>query len=458
MSVPAPICSPWLSGVTMGFALNPMYYLPAAVGSYFALAGVEGVKARPRLAALATGAAMWCCGMDTALKTAIGQKVVRPVLLQFWIDVSEVNRAILGPGKKFEGWMGARPGGRKLVTLLTDTERLAQSGGQLDGLLASHGGSDMATGKKAGAALAGKATGAIVLDMASGLTAQQGATLFAQQVEDARKISGSVRAAIPTGAKAVAMSLDGHLAIASVIVQTIGIINGTEAVAKAKDELKEAKSETDRAEKQKKLRDAELGYMDSFGGLVAGSLDTLRVAGEAMNLQRGKVGAMANGSIHLLKFGAQVAGVFGGFLNGYVSYLKAKDAYEKRIGSGMMLHPIAMVSFGATGLTAGAPIAAAGLNYLAARQIGGLVVQRLAGVAAGAWVPFAGWVLLGVGVVASVGAALLEPTQIEAWARQTPFGRGPDDKKFKTLGEQSKALYTALGLAAAPASAETKAA
>lgn len=254
------------------------------------------------------------------------------------------------------------------------------------------------------------------------------------------------------------MSLDGHLAIASVIVQTIGIINGTEAVAKAKDELKEAKSETDRAEKQKKLRDAELGYMDSFGGLVAGSLDTLRVAGEAMNLQRGKVGAMANGSIHLLKFGAQVAGVFGGFLNGYVSYLKAKDAYEKRIGSGMMLHPIAMVSFGATGLTAGAPIAAAGLNYLAARQIGGLVVQRLAGVAAGAWVPFAGWVLLGVGVVASVGAALLEPTQIEAWARQTPFGRGPDDKKFKTLGEQSKALYTALGLAAAPASAETKAA
>ena len=52
--------------------------------------------------------------------------------------------------------------------------------------------------------------------------------------------------------------------------------------------------------------------MDSIGGLVAGSMDTLRVAGEAMNLQRGAAtGVAALNSIHALKFGAQVAGVFG---------------------------------------------------------------------------------------------------------------------------------------------------
>ena len=60
----------------------------------------------------------------------------------------------------------------------------------------------------------------------------------------------------------------------------------------------------------------------------------------------------------------------------------------------------------------------------------------------------AGWALLGIGIVTSVGAALLEPTKLEAWAQQTPFGKGPIDKKFKTLKEQNEALNEALGLAA----------
>lgn len=341
------------------------------------------------------------------------------------------------------------------MTLLTDTERVAQSGGQLNDLLAAASGRQVAYGKSAGAALAAGHTGAIVLDVASGLTSHQGAALFAKQVEEARAVAGTVRAAIPTGTHAVTMSLDGRLALASVIVQTIGIINGRAQLQAAEAKLAAATSEDERAEQRKKVRDAQYAFMDSFGGLVAGSLDTLRVAGEAMNLQRG---VAHGGSIHVLKFGAQVAGVFGGFLNGYVSYLKVTDARERGLVSVSRLHLISSASFVGTGLTAGAPIAATGLQYLAARQIGGVAVQRMAGAAAGAWIPFAGWVLLGAGVVATVGAALLEPSQIEAWARQTPFGKGPNDKKFKTLDEQSKALHTALGLAAAPAPVEDKAA
>jgi hypothetical protein len=68
----------------------------------------------------------------------------------------------------------------------------------------------------------------------------------------------------------------------------------------------------------------------------------------------------------------------------------------------------------------------------------------------------AGWVLLGVGIVASVGAALLEPTKLEEWARQTPFGNGPEGAKFKTIDEQNKALDQALGLAAEPEAKETR--
>ena len=208
--------------------------------------------------------------------------------------------------------------------------------------------------------------------------------------------------------------------------------------------------------------------MDSIGGLVAGSMDTLRVAGEAMNLQRGAAtGVAALNSIHALKFGAQVAGVFGGFLNGYVSLLKAGEAREKGFATASHAHRIAAVAFGGTGATSlvGASLTTA--QFIVERQIGNVAVQqtakrfvatRVAGIALGTAVPVVGWVLLGVGIVASVGAALLEPTRLEAWARQTPFGKGPEGQKFKTLEEQDKALYEALELSVKSDTQEAQAA
>ena len=76
----------------------------------------------------------------------------------------------------------------------------------------------------------------------------------------------------------------------------------------------------------------------------------------------------------------------------------------------------------------------------------------------GGWIPVAGWVLLGLGMAASLGAAVLEPTKLEDWARRTPFGNGPDDKKFKTQGEQQKALHEALGLVVQPDAQEPQSA
>jgi len=286
-----------------------------------------------------------------------------------------------------------------LTTILTDTERLRKGPADLQALMASQDALSVIHGKTAGAVLAARTSGAVVLNLAAGMSPQQGATLFKQQVEEARKIAGSVRAAIPTGLGAVTMSVDGRLAMASVIVQTVGVINGRQAVETAEANLKNA-TEAERAEKEKALRDAKLGYMDSIGGLVAGSMDTLRVAGEAMNLQRGAAaGSMAINSIHALKFGAQVAGVFGGFLNVYVSLLKTREANAKDLRMVSNMHFVAMLSFGGTALAAGAPIAAGTLSYLAARNIGGRIVQgaatrMAAATVAGAWIPVAGWVLL----------------------------------------------------------------
>jgi hypothetical protein len=445
----------WLTNAAMGFAVGPAHNLAAAVGAYATLQGADGLAKRPKVAKLALNTAAWVGGMDTALKTAMTQQVVRPVLVQVWVDRGLVNHAIRGPGGNIEGWRGAHDGGRQRVTLLTDTERLKKGSVDVQALLGGADGTEVARGTKAGEALAAKATGAIVLNAATGLSAQQGAALFAAQVEEARKLGATIRAAIPTGAKAIGLSIDGRLALASVVVQTMGLLNGIKAVDKAEAELAAA-TEVDRAEKEKALRDAKFGYLDSLGGLTAGCLETLRVGAEAMNVQRGAAaGAVALGSIHALKFGAQVAGVFGGFLNGYVSYQKAGEAYEMQLSSVVYLQISASVSFGITGLAAGAPIASSGLSYMAARHIGGKAVQgaamRLAaGVAAGGWIPVAGWVMLGVGIVASVGAALLEPTKIEAWARQTPFGKGPADKKFPTLDAQNEDFNKAMGLAAEP--------
>lgn len=452
----------WMTDALLGFAVGPMSNLGAAVVGLTALEGVDALAKRPKLAALAVNAAAWLGGLDTALKTAMTQQVVRPVLATFWVDRGLVNRAIASGG-----WMGARDGGRQRVTILTDTARLKKGPVDVQALLTGADGTEVARGTKAGEALTAKATGAIVLNAATGLTPRQGAALFTAQVEEARKVGASIRAAIPTGAKAVGFSLDGRLALASVIVQSIGIVNGLRAVDKAETELQGA-SEAERADKEKALRDAKLGYMDSLGGLTAGCLDTVRVGLEAMNLQRGAAtGAVALNSIHALKFGAQLTGVFGGVLNAYVSAEKSGDAGAKGLIGVARLHYVAIYAFGGTGATSlvGAGLAAS--EFIVARQIGSRAVQqaagrflasRVAGVAVAATVPVAGWVLLGVGIVASVGAALMEPTKLEGWARQTPFGKGPAGQKFKTLDEQNKALNTALDLAAQPPALEAKSA
>ena len=334
-------------------------------------------------------------------------------------------------------------------------------------MLGAHGAQSIAYATAAGAKLATQATSAIVLNAATGLSPQQGATLFAQQVQEARKLGTTLRAAIPKGARAVTMGIDGRLALASVIVQTIGIINGLEAVAKAETNLAAATSDADRTARERELTVANLGYMDSLGGLVAGSLDSMRVAGEAMNLQRGAAaGVVAQTSIHALKFGAQVAGVFGGALNGYVSFLKAEDAREKGRWSEMKFHWAATASFIGTGSTALIGTSLVGAEFIVARQIGSAALQqaaarfvatRVAGVAIGAAVPVVGWVFLGVGIAATVGASILEPTKLEAWARKTPFGNGPADQKFKTLEAQNNALNEALNLAAQPAPTKAEA-
>ena len=92
------------------------------------------------------------------------------------------------------------------------------------------------------------------------------------------------------------------------------------------------------------------------------------------------------------------------------------------------------------------------------RQRGRFVATRVAGVAVAGAVPVVGWVLLGMGIAASVGAALMEPPNSKLGARQTPFGKGPDGQKFQDLDEQNNALNKVLNVAAQAPAAEAKSA
>jgi hypothetical protein len=87
-----------------------------------------------------------------------------------------------------------------------------------------------------------------------------------------------------------------------------------------------------------------------------------------------------------------------------------------------------------------------GITGAAARGIA-FYVGRFVGMSL---VPGVGWALLGVSVGSTVVAAILDPTPLEAWARQTPFGYAPKNLKFKTLQEQEAALLKALGVAETP--------
>jgi hypothetical protein len=162
-------------------------------------------------------------------------------------------------------------------------------------------------------------------------------------------------------------------------------------------------------------------------------------------------------STELLKFGSALAGACGGLVNAIVSSGKADEAREKGLTTVSNLHFMAALAAGTGGALAGLGILASGAQVLVIRGVGGAIgtaartvafyVGRFVGMSL---VPGVGWALLVGQVGVTVVAAILDPTPLEAWARQTPFGYAPKNLKFKTLKEQEAALLKALGVAETP--------
>jgi hypothetical protein len=438
----------WLSGKVLNFAHGQSLVLAQALAQASVQAGAGATQATPALIHTAQYAKAWLAVLEQALNARRNLAVKRPVLVQGFVRADRVQRLAYGPQRR-----GSKPWSSKRqvqVTVLTDTDAMIAAQGRLQQLMAqAQPGRTLVAGAGATAAMLSQHMGTPT--MLAGTPRTSTEMLFADMQQQSRQL-GTTHLAAGAG-RELLTGAEGRLALAGVLVNAIGLMRGLAAENAAAEQLKTATEAEAREELEQKIRDAKLGWYDSLGGLTGASLDSVRIGAQFMQLRT--VGHTATLSVTALQFGAALAGTFGGFLGAYVSFGKAKDAKEKELTVVAYLHATATVASIGIGSIGSVSTVAHGAKALAMRNIGGQAVRTVAtragAVAAaqvlGLSVPIIGWGLLALGVGTTVWAAVLEPSELEAWARQTPFGQGPDNGKFKSTEAMHSGLQKALGQA-----------
>jgi hypothetical protein len=225
--------------------------------------------------------------------------------------------------------------------------------------------------------------------------------------------------------RAMTMGVNGRLALGSIFVQGVGLVNGLKALESAKD--------------AKEVRDAWYGIWDSTAGALGGLLELWAVAVNSRTLvQAGAQAVAQSAGLGALKFAANLAGAAGGAVNAAAAWAKAEDAGTAGNPSVARLYYGSFAAFSGTVVTGSAIALGSGANTLAARGFGGAAARgfllriglletgAVLGMTASGW----GLLLLGGGVIFQVGAMALAPTPMQKWASRSYFGKG-DDKFTK---------------------------
>jgi hypothetical protein len=370
--------------------------------------------------------------MEVAVSSSLqGAKPAMPVLIHMQVDAQkalEVLRARAGQatsGSRSYIKRQRRQGAKVRMSLLTDTETLKSIRGDLQAALADPGTGSLKMGPQAKSAAASVGTLA--------LTEEQFLNLYARESKLGTKLVGVVRESLHSGAglhaKTIALSLPGRLALGSVLVQGLGLINGLYA-------LKQAGTD-------KEVRDAWYGIYDSTAGTVGGLLEVWAVTREATKIAMAGAAAKAGEhavaqsvSIGALKVVGNLAGAAGGLVNMFGAWAKVGDSFQDgEVGVGRLYLGSAL-AFGGTFATGTAIAAGALADTLVARSVGGVVVESIAlrigasGVLAtiggtALTVSGVGLVLLGAGVALQIGAIALTPTPMQRWLSRSYFGKDP---------------------------------
>lgn len=418
----------WLGS---GLALFSIGQLSALSGAALTVAA-KSPAMTPRVhQALRTLQKLWGVqqALDLALLGALSKQAPKlPVLITMKVDVDEalaIVRARKGQGlgvsrSQIKRLKGSNPLAKISLSVLTDTDSLHAAQGELKGLLKDAGtGTVSMKGGAAAAEIAAAGSAAV-------LTEAQFLKLYQQQSElVGHGLSAIQRTMTEAGAdiRAITTSLDGRLALGSIVVQGIGLINGLKALDSAKDE------ET--------VRFAWYGIYDSTAGTLGGLLSLWAVAVNTRTVaQAGTEAAEKSLGLGAMRFMANVAGAAGGAVNAAAAWANSDKA--KKIGNidARLYYQLSSVSFAGTVVTSSALAAGAISETLVARGVGGAVARSLAvrfgaeGTASLLGISLSGWglLLLGAGVVAQVAAIEMTPTPVQQWVKQSFFGRGA--KKF----------------------------
>lgn len=314
------------------------------------------------------------------------------------------------------------------LTLLTDTDTIKAAGGDLT-TVARHGSTGtVSIGTNATERAQEAAQGRTPV-----LSKEVFVRLYQRQMSTAADAANLVRRAAAefaqpsTNLMALAKTLDARLAMAGMLVHALGIWYGYEKLANSK-------SESDRI-------DIEYGVEGNMVGFAGAALQLTALAVETrLKRQHAALGATAasdaiqkHAGLGMLRILGAFTGVAGGYLDFAGSMKKTADQNAAGNAQVSQLYALsAYMSFG-TAATATALTTAQIAQVLAARGIGGTVVQvvatRLAGnIALGAIgglsvsVTGVGLLFLGASVALQIGAIVMTPDDLQRWVARSYFG------------------------------------
>ena len=250
--------------------------------------------------------------LETSLKR---QAPVKPVLIYKLVDrltafaAMNQNPHALPGMSKTEVYHHTKNNQLIPMAILTTTYDVHAVGGSIDNLARAGNATDI----KIGAAATGAFSAAAVK-----VTPEQAVELIGRQSNLGTLAVGEVRTALAAsqraGASAVFMTIDGRLALASMVVQGIGIYHTFLTIMNSED--------------AGKVRDAKLGMADSVAGLMSGFMLMIDIAVVARHNARAASVAIANDAIAKsrllagLRVGQALCGVAGGVINAYAMFMQ----------------------------------------------------------------------------------------------------------------------------------------
>ncbi|MCX7207422.1 MAG: hypothetical protein NT086_15855 [Proteobacteria bacterium] len=250
--------------------------------------------------------------------------------------------------------------------------------------------------------------------------------MFAQQrhvAETAKEALNSLKENSWRGTKAVFIKAEGRIAIGFLSLQMLGLNGSLKSLAAASPE------------DQKALRDA-------WFGIASNGLGTVGATGELAGI------AAAQFAKHgVFTMGLKALGGFAGWgallVDAAQAFTFAGERFQRNDKYSALAWRSTSILYGAGGA---AGIVATGemvVKWIGTRAIISTAAVASEGVIVILGMSLTGWglILMGLGVLASSGSAMLTPTELEDWAEDCFFGKV---NKFNTAAEEERAFLKAL--------------